>query len=127
MARRFVIWIMAALVSLAASSKVIDDVEQAMALAGRLAPALADKVVFEKIEDDHGKDVFTLDSRAGKVVIGGNNAGSMAVGLNCYLNRYCKVTVSWYADIPVCLPKVLPDVSSAERVSARVPQRFFLN
>ena len=118
---------MAMLVAMAASGAVNGDVEQAMALAGRLSPSLAGKVEFKVIEADNGRDVFTLESRGGKVVIGGNNAGSMAVGLNRYLNRYCKVTVSWYADVPVGLPAVLPDVPAPERVKARVPQRFFLN
>ena len=106
---------------------VNNDVEQATALARRLAPQLGQGVEFKKIDADNGKDVFTLESLGGKVIIGGNNANSMAVGLNRYLNRYCKVTVSWYADEPVLLPKVLPDVPVAERVTARVPQRFFLN
>jgi len=103
------------------------DEEQAMALVQRLSKSLTSRVAFHKIEADGGKDVFTLESRGGKVIIGGNNAGSMAVGLNRYLNRYCKVTVSWYADVPVQLPDVLPDVTVPERVTARVPQRFFLN
>ena len=109
------------------SSKASSDVEQARALAGRMSPALADKVEFVKIDAQNGKDIFTLEGRGGKVIIGGNNANSMAVGLNRYLNRYCKVTVSWYADVPVTLPKVLPDVSVTEQITARVPHRFFLN
>ena len=108
-------------------SRLGDDIGQAMALANRLSPALAAKVEFHQIDAEQGRDVFTLESRGGKVAIGGNNAGSMAVGLNRYLNRYCKVTVSWYADVAVTLPKALPDVPQAERVTARVPQRFFLN
>ncbi len=108
-------------------SRLGDDVGQAKALASRLSPALAAKVEFHQIDAEQGRDVFTLESRGGKVAIGGNNAGSMAVGLNRYLNRYCKVTVSWYADVAVTLPKALPDVPQAERVTARVPQRFFLN
>ena len=108
-------------------SRLGDDVGQAMALASRLSPALAAKVEFHQIDTEQGRDVFTLESRGGKVAIGGNNAGSMAVGLNRYLNRYCKVTVSWYADVAVELSKTLPDVPKAERVTARVPQRFFLN
>ena len=104
-----------------------DDVEQATALAGRLSARLADKVEFYKMEAEQGKDAFTLESRGGKVIIGGNNANSMAVGLNRYLNRYCKVTVSWYAGVPMELPDVLPDVPAPERITARVPQRFFLN
>ena len=111
----------------APDSRLGDDIGQAMALASRLSPALAAKVEFHQIDAEQGRDVFTLESRGGKVAIGGNNAGSMAVGLNRYLNRYCKVTVSWYADVAVTLPKALPDVPQAERVTARVPQRFFLN
>ena len=111
----------------APDSRLGDDIGQAMALASRLSPALAAKVEFHQIDAEQGRDVFTLESRGSKVAIGGNNAGSMAVGLNRYLNRYCKVTVSWYADVAVELPKVLPDVPAAERVTARVPQRFFLN
>ena len=118
---------MALLMAMTAIANSNADVEQATALATRLAPTLAQKVEFKKIQDDGGKDVFTLESLDGKVVIGGNNAGSMATGLNRYLNRYCKTTVSWYADVPVELPKVLPDVPAPERVTARVPQRFFLN
>ena len=105
----------------------VNDVEQARALAARLSARLPEKIVFRKIESDNGKDVFTLASEGSKVIIGGNNAGSMAVGLNRYLNRYCKTTVSWYADVAVELPKVLPEVPATERVTARVPQRFFLN
>ena len=127
MARRFIILTIVTLAALVASALPENDVEQATALAGRLAAPLTQKIEFQTIPDDGGKDVFTLESRGGKVVIGGNNAGSMAVGLNRYLNRYCMTTVSWYADVPVELPKVLPDVPKAERVTARVPQRFFLN
>jgi alpha-N-acetylglucosaminidase len=116
-----------AVLAVALSAMASGDVQQAQALAARLSPQLAQKVQFEAIQDYSGRDVFTLESRDGKVIIGGNNAGSMAVGLNRYLNRYCKVTVSWYADVAVKLPASLPDVPAPERVTARVPQRFFLN
>ena len=127
MVKRFIICALAMAIAMTITAATGDDVEQANALATRLSQQLAAKVEFHKIDAEQGKDVFTLESRGDKVVIGGNNAGSMAVGLNRYLNRYCKVTVSWYADVPVQLPKVLPDVPDAERVTARVPQRFFLN
>ena len=103
------------------------DVEQATALAGRLSQRLAAQVEFKKIAPADGHDVFTLESSDGKIIVGGNNANSMAVGLNRYLNRYCHTTVSWYADVPLSLPDVWPSVPVAERVTARVPQRFFLN
>ena len=127
MEKRFLIMIVSLLVAMGVGSKASNDVEQANALAARLSPKLAGKVEFHKIGTEDGKDVFTLEGRGGKVVIGGNNANSMAVGLNRYLNRYCKTTVSWYANVPVSLPDVLPDVPALERVTARVPQRFFLN
>ena len=126
-AKRYILMVITMLVAMGATIHANNDVEQARALALRLSPALAGKVEFHQIDADAGKDVFTLEGRGGKVIIGGNNANSMAVALNRYLNRYCKVTVSWYADVPVGLPKVLPDVSTPERVTARVPQRFFLN
>ena len=126
MTRQFTIWI-ALMITLAASAITDTDVEQAQALAARLSAPLAQKVQFKKIEADGGKDVFSLESKGGNVVIGGNNAGSMAVGLNRYLNRYCHSTVSWYADVAVELPKALPDVPAPEQITARVPQRFFLN
>ena len=115
------------LVALMAIAARADDAGQAMALMARLSPRLAAKVMFHVIDADQGRDVFTIEGRGDKILIGGNNAGSMAVGLNRYLNRYCKTTVSWYADVPVMLPDVLPDVPRVERVTARVPQRFFLN
>ncbi|MBQ7204992.1 MAG: alpha-N-acetylglucosaminidase [Muribaculaceae bacterium] len=127
MVKRWIISLTTMLLAMVANTMAADDVEQAQALARRLSPALAGKVEFRKIAAADGKDVFTLGSEGNKVIIGGNNAGSMAVGLNRYLNRYCKATVSWYADVAVELPRLLPDVSVAERVTARVPQRFFLN
>lgn len=127
MIKRLIITIMALLAAITAYSQANDNTRQAMDLAQRLSPVLAAKVEFHQIDAEQRRDVFTLESRGGKVAIGGNNAGAMAVGLNRYLNRYCKTTVSWYADVPLQLPKVLPDVPAAERVTARVPQRFFLN
>ena len=119
--------LIAVMLLLAAMNVAANDIAQARELAGRLSARLLDKVEFVAIDAPGGNDVFTLESKGGKVVIGGNNAGAMAVGLNRYLNRYCLTTVSWYADVPLELPRTLPDVPVAERVTARVPQRFFLN
>ena len=100
--------------------------EVAMALTQRLSPRLAQKVTYEQLPADTC-DYFTLRNAGDKVLIGGNNANAMAVGLNHYLKNCCLTTVSWYADVPVELPSVLPPVDSAVTVRARVPQRFFLN
>ncbi len=104
------------------------SVAQANALAQRLSPRLASMVKFEQIKPGKGgTDVYTLQSRDGKVVIGGNNAIAMAVGLNRYLKKYCLTTLSWYASEALELPAQLPSTVATERSQARVPQRFFLN
>jgi alpha-N-acetylglucosaminidase len=105
-----------------------NDVVEAQNLAARLSPRLAEKVVFQKIKSPQkGCDAFSIQNKGDKVLIGGNNANSMAVGLNRYLKEYCHTTVSWYADVPVELPAVLPQVDRDETITARVPQRFFFN
>ncbi len=110
------------------ASAMASDLDQAQALARRLSPQLEQKVIFEVITAaSNGSDIFSIETRGDKIVIGGNNANSMAVGLNRYLNRYCKTTVSWYGDIAIDLPSTLPNVPAKETVEARVPQRFFLN
>ena len=117
-----------AIALMAAMAVEASDITEASDLAKRISPRLAQKVTFKLIPSTAGgHDVFTLESQGSKVVIAGNNANSMAVGLNRYLNRYCKTTVSWYGDIAVDLPSTLPDVPVWETVEARVPQRFFLN
>lgn len=96
-------------------------------LAKRLIPQQSAQFQFIKLPTHKGKDCFTLASKGGKIVISGNNANSMAVGLNYYLNNYCRTTVSWYAEVPVVLPAKLPDIKSPVSSSAKVARRFFFN
>ena len=106
-------------------SKPTADESAARMLAERIVPDYSSGLVFRQMEDS--VDVFELYSEDGKVVICGNNANSMAVGLNHYLKNHCGVTVSWYADEPVEYPSVMPSVDVPVRVEARVKERFFLN
>ncbi|MBQ9310591.1 MAG: alpha-N-acetylglucosaminidase [Bacteroidales bacterium] len=117
---------LAALVLAACNSGTPESVKTANELAKRLIPAQAKHIVFREIPADT-TDVFELSSEGGKIVIGANNAGTMAVGLNYYLNNYCNTTVSEYAAHPVEMPEVLPEVSEPVRVSAKVQYRFYLN
>lgn len=105
------------------------DVQEAEALAARLSQRIAEKVSFKKIKSPKkGTDVYTLIANVdGSITIGGSNANAMAVGLNHYLKKHCNTTVSWYADVPVELPEVLPDLPYSQMVTSTVPQRFFLN
>lgn len=103
------------------------DIKAAKELTRRLLPEVADCILFEQLQKDNDKDVFELESVNGKVVIRGNSANSMAVGLNHYLKYYCKTSVSWYLNDPVEVPAVLPSVGKKERVTSRMDKRFFLN
>lgn len=102
------------------------DQKVAEELAIRIVPSVASSFKFEELPGI-GKDFFELESVNGKVVIRGNSANSMAMGLNYFLKYFCKTSVSWYLADPVELPKVLPTVDRKVRVNARVAKRFFLN
>ena len=90
------------LMSLALQAKD-KDVAVAEALLKRLLPSYIESFQFQKLKGE--KDCFTIESVKDKIVIGGNNANSMAMGLNHYLKYYCLTTVSWYADIAVEIPE----------------------
>lgn len=104
------------------------DVSTVEALAERLLPEYAENFQFKKIKAEDGKDCFRLEvSTPEKIVICGNNANSMAMGLNYYLKYYCNTTISWYSDIAVEMPETLPAVEKEYSSQAKVDRRFFLN
>lgn len=102
-----------------------NDVREAEQLVKRLIPEFATQFEFKQVPS--GTDTYSLESSNGKIIISGNNANAMATGLNHYLKRYCNTTVSWYADVPVEMPEVLPTIPSKETATAKVERRFFLN
>ena len=106
-------------------SEETPDVKAAKALAQRVMGASARSIEFYQTADT--SDVFTLSSEGRRVRIGGNNANSMAVGLNHYLKYYCHVNVGWFSWDKVTMPSKLPEVPEAVTIQARVPDRFFLN
>ena len=101
------------------------DERTAGRLTRRIVPEYARHIAFHQIEDSI--DVFEVSSKGRKVHIAGNNANSMAMGLNWYLKNCCNVTVSWYAYEPVQYPETMPAVAEPIRVEAAVKDRFFLN
>ena len=82
-------------------------------------------VVFEQAAGP--EDSYEISTKGSRVLIRGNNANSMAVGLNRYLQEYCLANVSWYDFNPVELPETLPQVPEKVKGVAEVPKRFFLN
>ena len=113
------------LLGMTACSSKDHDVLAVEQLTHRLIPQYADRFVFEIVPEED-RDYYSLESKDGKIHISGNNANSMAAGLNYYLKYYCLTTVSWYADIPVEMPDVLPMVEKPVVVEAKVDNRFFL-
>ena len=101
------------------------DERNARRLAKRIVPEYARKIDFRQTDDT--LDVFCIHSEGKRLVIEGNNAISMAAGLNHYLKNYCGVTVPWYAFEPVEYPSDMPTVDAPVRVRANVKDRFFLN
>ena len=112
-------------VSLAMMSFRTADERAAEALARRVMGAKAKAVVFE--QTDSPTDSYELLQKGKKVLIRGNNANSMAVGLNRYIQQYCLANVSWYDFNPVELPQTMPQVPEKVSGKVEVPIRFFLN
>ncbi|NLI35971.1 MAG: alpha-N-acetylglucosaminidase, partial [Bacteroidales bacterium] len=101
------------------------DIISAKQMVNRLLPTHAKSFIFKKIASD--KDIFILENKDKLIQISGNNANSMAVGLNFYLKNYCLTTISWFRTDPIQLPENLPLIKRAIKITAKVPLRFFLN
>lgn len=101
------------------------DIVSAQQLAYRVLGERAETFIFRVL--DYPKDKFSLENFGDKICISGNNANSMAVGLNYYLKNYCRTTVSWFRSDPVQLPDCFPKVPQPVIVEAKVNTRFFLN
>ena len=82
--------------------------------------------VFVTIPGDGSRDCFEIETRDGRVIIGGNNAVSMAVGLNWYLKYHCHCHVS-FRGRQLNLPETLPEVGAKVRRTAWAKWRYFLN
>ncbi|RVU03049.1 alpha-N-acetylglucosaminidase [Mucilaginibacter limnophilus] len=109
-----------------ADSSALLAVKAAESLLARLIPVKYQQhFQFEKITS--AIDVFELEDINGRLIIRGNNANSMAVGLNHYLKYYCNTSVSWYKADSLYLPAQLPSVPQKVRQQARCKNRFFLN
>ena len=102
-----------------------DDISTVRGLVHRMFPSYEHAFSFKKINSK--ADVFSLQSKGGKIIIGGNNANSMATALNHYMKYYCKVDVGWFKSDAYELPATPPRVPKAVTVKARVKDRFFLN
>ena len=94
-------------------------------LVERVVPEYSKHIVLQRLNDTI--DCFEIETIGKNLVIRGNDANSMAVGLNHYLKYYCKAQYSWFETEKLEIPSEMPKVPEKVRLSARVPDRFFLN
>ena len=94
-------------------------------LVNRVVPEYSQNIVIERLADNI--DRFEIETVGKNLVIRGNNANSMAVGLNHYLKYYCMAQYSRFKEEPLQIPATMPKVPAKVSESARVPDRFFLN
>lgn len=90
-----------------------------------MGKAAAKQIVFK--EFDSKADSFYVKACNSRIEISGNNANSMAVGLNQYLRTFCNVSFGWFKEDCIKLPKRLPMPTEPFGMAARVDKRFFLN
>lgn len=98
----------------------------AKGLLSRLIPDYAENFQFEQIQKDSDRDVFEIESQNNRIIIRGNNAVSMAMGLNWYLKYYCFCDVSLFGT-QLNMPKVLPTVQPKIRRTSLDKFRYMLN
>ncbi len=106
----------------------VTSVKAAEGLLKRILPWHEDQAhfIFKLIPAEEGKDLFEIESRKGKIVIGGNNGVSMASGLNWYLKNYCLCHVSLNSG-RLNLPEPLPLVKRKIRIISPFKYRNFFN
>jgi alpha-N-acetylglucosaminidase len=96
------------------------------AFIGRVTGGRASGFVAEYVASSHGKDVFELESRRGKIVLRGSNGLSVGSALNYYLREYCHSLVTGNG-VDLRLPAVLPVVRGKIRRETPYRYRYYLN
>ena len=126
MKRLFLFVLLCSLFCVSCSKKETDPEVIAMrGLVNRVIPEFSDQIQLERLNDTI--DRYEFESVDNKIVIRGNNANSMAVGLNRYLKYYCHAEFPWFMEEALEMPATLPMVPEKVSETARVPERFFLN
>ena len=72
-------------------------------------------------------DIFEIEARAGKIILRGNDAVSVASALNWYLKYDCHCDLSWRCGDQLRLPDPLPSVPEKIRVASPHQFRYAYN
>jgi len=98
----------------------------ARALAERVLGGRAAGFVFEQIDPEDSRDVFEVESRAGRIAVRGSSGVAMASGLNWYLKTVGRCHVSMSGN-QLALPTPLPAVKEKVRLRTPYEDRYFFN
>ncbi len=91
-------------------------------LIGRFLPGRAQEFLCETIEAENALDIWELGSREGKILLRGNNAGSLAAAFGWYVKYTLHANISWCGKrIPLFEGEALPLPEAYRRV---IPQRY---
>ncbi len=72
----------------------------------RVLPKHADHFIARLIPKEEEKDFFEIESRNGKIILGGNNGISIASALHYYLKNFANCQITWNGT-NLNLPKTL--------------------
>lgn len=112
--------------SVATVSAATPQEQAAAALVERILPGKSSQFIYETVPAEKERDVFEIESRGDKIVLRGNNGGSIGSALNWYLKYYCRRDVSWTGD-QLALPNPLPAVPEKFRKVSPHEYRYAFN
>ena len=102
------------------------NVKASYDLIKRTLPAHYSYFKVKFIPKNGDKDVFELESKNGKIEIGGNDGVAIASGLYYYLKNYANCQVTW-GGTNLKLPSRLPVVPHKVRKTTPYDYRYYLN
>lgn len=101
-------------------------VQSTRKLIERITPGYSKQFVLKLIDAENGQDVYEISGTAGRVVLSGNNAVSLATAYNQYLKYTCHTHLSWFGN-QLNLPKVLPAPATTVRQVIQGKYRVYMN
>ncbi|WP_081162691.1 alpha-N-acetylglucosaminidase [Niastella populi] len=120
----FMLLIMATMLPFTIAAQL--NTQASKALIQRVLPKHATRFIVEAIAAENGKDIFEVESRAGKIVLRGNNGLSVASALYHYLTEYAHCQITWNGT-NLNLPASLPVVKEKVRRATPYTYRYYLN
>ncbi|GAB3365141.1 alpha-N-acetylglucosaminidase [Arachidicoccus ginsenosidivorans] len=102
------------------------NLRAAKGLIDRVIAKHAAQFILEEIPANNGRDVFVVEGQGDKILLKGNNAGSIAAALYFYLKQDCHIQITWNGQhLP--LPDKLPVPTKLIRQETPYQYRYYLN